>query len=171
MPCFPQSKRTFRYFPIAEIEKELYPVKGGMEDFNYAYTNSLEIAVELSCCKFPPESQLNEHWNDNRYVNTFPWNISFILIKHEYIRSRASNQIFVIFIIIITPFYLYIEIFSFEIGKVWSSFFCTIHQSIQKPKLSYQTHQILQTLLHLNLLSICFKLKPIFHNLNFFVVR
>ena len=41
----------------------------------------------------------------------------------------------------------------------------TMHQSIRKPKLSYYAHQILQTLLHMNLKSIWSNSRPIFHNL------
>lgn len=43
-----------------------YPVKGGMQDYNYWKYGCYEITLEISCCKFPLPSQLQENWNENR---------------------------------------------------------------------------------------------------------
>uniref|UniRef100_A0A8C4VHR9 Carboxypeptidase M n=1 Tax=Gopherus evgoodei TaxID=1825980 RepID=A0A8C4VHR9_9SAUR len=43
-----------------------YQLQGGMQDYNYIWGQCFEITLELSCCKYPPASQLQDFWNDNK---------------------------------------------------------------------------------------------------------
>ena len=42
-----------------------YPISGGMQDFNYLYGGTMEITVEVSCCKFPDKAKLFDEWFNN----------------------------------------------------------------------------------------------------------
>ena len=37
-----------------------------MQDFNYLFSNCMEMTIELSCCKYPLETELQGHWEDNK---------------------------------------------------------------------------------------------------------
>jgi len=43
-----------------------YPLTGGMQDFNYVWHGCMEVTLELSCCKYPPPSDLPKFWEENR---------------------------------------------------------------------------------------------------------
>lgn len=42
-------------------------VVGGMQDWNYFYTNDLELTIEQGCVKYPFGRDLVTYWNDNKY--------------------------------------------------------------------------------------------------------
>ena len=37
-----------------------------MQDYNYLKSNTFEITVEVSCCKYPPASKLPAFWSANK---------------------------------------------------------------------------------------------------------
>ncbi|XP_075711125.1 carboxypeptidase M isoform X2 [Rhinoderma darwinii] len=43
-----------------------YLVRGGMQDYNYIFSQCIEITLEVSCCKYPEPSTLQGFWNDNK---------------------------------------------------------------------------------------------------------
>jgi len=43
-----------------------YPLTGGAQDYSYVWAGTMEITVEMSCCKYPPAAELPGHWNDHR---------------------------------------------------------------------------------------------------------
>ncbi|XP_068132803.1 carboxypeptidase M isoform X2 [Hyperolius riggenbachi] len=43
-----------------------YAVRGGMQDYNYIFSQCMEITLEVSCCKYPTASNLQQFWKDNK---------------------------------------------------------------------------------------------------------
>ena len=43
-----------------------YPLSGSMNDFNYIFSNSFEVTVELTCCKKPDPNTLPLEWKKNK---------------------------------------------------------------------------------------------------------
>ncbi|XP_055864115.1 carboxypeptidase D-like isoform X2 [Biomphalaria glabrata] len=43
-----------------------YTVSGGMQDFNYLNSNTFEVTLEISCCKYPGGNELPRFWYENR---------------------------------------------------------------------------------------------------------
>jgi len=62
-----QSCKSTATFPNGIINgAQWYTVIGGMQDYNYIYHGTMEITLEVSCCKHPPASALRSHWLDNK---------------------------------------------------------------------------------------------------------
>ena len=47
---------------------EFFPlsIPGGMQDYTYRVASGYEILIELSCCKYPHDSELRRYWQENR---------------------------------------------------------------------------------------------------------
>lgn len=43
-----------------------YEVIGGMQDFGYLNYGTIEMTMEISCCKYPHSNILLHYWNYNR---------------------------------------------------------------------------------------------------------
>ena len=43
-----------------------YEVAGGMQDYGYLNYGTIEMTMEISCCKYPNENLLSSYWYYNR---------------------------------------------------------------------------------------------------------
>ena len=43
-----------------------YEVAGGMQDYGYLNYGTIEMTMEISCCKYPTDNLLISYWNYNR---------------------------------------------------------------------------------------------------------
>ncbi|XP_075676963.1 carboxypeptidase D-like isoform X1 [Dermatophagoides pteronyssinus] len=64
-----------------------YPFSGGMQDYNYVHGSCMEITLELSCCKYPPHSQLPEFWRQNKNAL-----IAYLNEVHRGLRGLITDQ-------------------------------------------------------------------------------
>jgi len=64
-----------------------YDVPGGMQDFNYVHSNSMEITLELTCCKHPKASTLPTHWRDNKEAL-----IGYIELIHSGVKGTVVDK-------------------------------------------------------------------------------
>ncbi|XP_048404421.2 carboxypeptidase M-like [Stegostoma tigrinum] len=64
-----------------------YYFSGGMQDFNYIWGQCFELTVELSCCKNPPVSYLEEFWYENQESL-----INFLKLSHLGIKGQVLNM-------------------------------------------------------------------------------
>lgn len=39
-----------------------------MQDWNYFFTNDLELTIEQGCIKYPKGDTLHTYWDDNKYA-------------------------------------------------------------------------------------------------------
>ena len=44
-----------------------YHLAGGMQDWQYLHSNSMEITIEMGCFKFPFDSMFETLWNEHKY--------------------------------------------------------------------------------------------------------
>ncbi|XP_033989614.1 carboxypeptidase M [Trematomus bernacchii] len=63
-----------------------YPISGGMQDYNYVWAQCLELTLEVSCCKFPPQNQLPALWTENRKSL-----LAFIMQIHLGVKGRVFD--------------------------------------------------------------------------------
>ena len=66
---------------------EWYVVAGGMQDFNYLFSNCFEITVELSCCKHPTQDNLMTEWENNQESL-----VKYLLKVHQGIKGHVKDQ-------------------------------------------------------------------------------
>jgi len=43
-----------------------YPLIGGAQDYSYVWAGTMEVTIEMSCCKYPPAAELPTHWIQHR---------------------------------------------------------------------------------------------------------
>ncbi|XP_033747517.1 carboxypeptidase D-like isoform X2 [Pecten maximus] len=84
-PCTDQSDEYFK--EGITNGADWYSVAGGMQDWNYAFTNCFEITLELGCIKYPMAVNLPQYWSANKYAL-----LVFMGQVHKGVRGFVMDQ-------------------------------------------------------------------------------
>ncbi|XP_023336204.1 carboxypeptidase D [Eurytemora carolleeae] len=76
-----------------------YALVGGMQDFNYLFSNGMEITLEVSCCKYPKKDHLNKLWEENRdslfaYIEQVHRGFKGLVLRNQIPVSDAIVQVY-----------------------------------------------------------------------------
>ncbi|CAF0961940.1 unnamed protein product [Rotaria sordida] len=66
-----------------------YEVSGGMQDYGYFNYGTIEITIEVSCCKYPQSNLLVNYWNYNRDAM-----IEYLLQAQRGVKGLILNENF-----------------------------------------------------------------------------
>ena len=58
-----------------------------MQDFNYHFSNCIELTFELSCCKYPIVGNLTQEWKNNLQSI-----LTFLEMAHMGIKGIVTNR-------------------------------------------------------------------------------
>jgi len=64
-----------------------YNVIGSMQDFNYKYSNCMDLTLEVSCCKHPHPQELPRYWIHNKYSM-----LLFVNMVHAGVKGIVSDE-------------------------------------------------------------------------------
>lgn len=65
MPQGAEGRRGVCILCIVVVTHLCLVFSGGMQDYNYVWADCFEITLELSCCKYPLTSELQQEWENN----------------------------------------------------------------------------------------------------------
>ena len=66
---------------------EWYTVRGGMQDFNYLFTNCMEITAEILCGQNPHPRQVQEEWGSNKEPL-----LKFLELTYSLVRGIVTDR-------------------------------------------------------------------------------
>ncbi|ELU07081.1 hypothetical protein CAPTEDRAFT_228238 [Capitella teleta] len=64
-----------------------YPVGGGMQDFSYIVGNCMELTLEIGCCKFPHDDEIERNWIANKDAL-----INYLMSVHMGVKGTVRDE-------------------------------------------------------------------------------
>ncbi|XP_006821427.1 carboxypeptidase D-like [Saccoglossus kowalevskii] len=64
-----------------------YSSRGVIQDYTYVYHSCIQITIEVSCCKYPPENEIEGYWNENKDAM-----LEYIKQVHRGIKGMVVDQ-------------------------------------------------------------------------------
>jgi hypothetical protein len=61
-----QCRNNFVQVDFVTRGADWYEILGGMQDYGYLNYGTIELTMEISCCKYPQSALLIDYWNFNR---------------------------------------------------------------------------------------------------------
>lgn len=95
-----------------------------MQDYNYLHGNCMEVTFELSCCKYPPATELHKEWDMNREsLLAYMEKVNPTLNTKLTMTISPQNAVLCLYLCIHSVLIYVLHLFEiFSVFTVWLSF-------------------------------------------------